>query len=249
MARRLPKLAAVITVRHRPSATSLVAYPFGGVKPRWIATSWKRLPCCRRQPRTGGPRGSATPKIVPTSAEAEAVSRRTPRRGTFGTASTPTSRPSWPRWIHFLPTIAITTTKPCWRRPIVCWGRVPAPAWSWSASSATGKREQLPSAAFRADGCKLSVSSKGVGPPYNDGNGHQKNLDVQQQRPIGDIDEIVFEPAPHLFGCFGLAAQAVNLGPTGDARLHSMSCQIAVDECGVFLIVRCRMWPRSDQRH
>ncbi len=105
-----------------------------------------------RQPRTGGPRGSATPKIVPTSAEAEAVSRRTPRRGTFGTASTLTSQPSWPRWIHFLPTIAITTTKPCWRRPIVCYGRAPARAWSWSAYSATGKKEQLPSAAFRVDG-------------------------------------------------------------------------------------------------
>ena len=32
-----------------------------------------------------------------------------------------------PRWIHFLPTIAITTSKPCWRRPIVVMGeRAPA---------------------------------------------------------------------------------------------------------------------------
>src|ERR1700716_2984291 len=47
--------------------------------------------------------------------------------------------------------IVTPTTKHCSRRPIVCYGRAPGHALSWSAFSATGKKGLL-SVACQADG-------------------------------------------------------------------------------------------------
>jgi len=73
------------------------------------------------------------------------------------------------------------------------------PPGVWSASSANRKKgEQLAHPPhFGADGCKLIGHRQKALVPHvtNDGNGSskEKNLDVQQQRPIGDIDEVIFE--------------------------------------------------------
>jgi hypothetical protein len=51
--------------------------------------------------------------------------------------------------------------------------------------------------------------------------------------------EVVFEPALHLFGRFDLATPPIDLCPAGNARLHTVPRQIAIDEVSVFLVI-CR---------
>jgi hypothetical protein len=53
----------------------------------------------------------------------------------------------------------------------------------------------------------------------------------------------------HLVVGVGLAAQAVDLRPAGDARQHVVAPRIARDLLLVFAIVRERVRARADQRH
>src|SRR6185312_17515002 len=54
---------------------------------------------------------------------------------------------------------------------------------------------------------------------------------------------------PHLLGRVGLAAEAVDLRPTGDAGLDAMAAEIAVDDLGILLVMGDRMRAGPDQRH
>ena len=54
--------------------------------------------------------------------------------------------------------------------------------------------------------------------------------EVEQQRPIVDVVEVVAHAGSHLLDGLGLAAQAVDLGPAGDPGLHAVARQIFVDQ-------------------
>jgi hypothetical protein len=55
----------------------------------------------------------------------------------------------------------------------------------------------------------------------------EHDLDVQPQRPIVDIEQVVLEPRQHLLIVGDLAAMTVNLRPAGDARLDVVAAGIA----------------------
>jgi hypothetical protein len=67
-----------------------------------------------------------------------------------------------------------------------------------------------------------------------------------------DIIEIVRDPSVGLIEGVDLAAQPIDLGPAGDARLDAMSMEIFLDGVAIEAIARLhrnRMRPRTDQRH
>ena len=53
-----------------------------------------------------------------------------------------------------------------------------------------------------------------------DEQGQQYDPQIEQQRPIVHVIEIVLNPRLHLLDGIGFTAQAVDLGPAGDARLN-----------------------------
>ena len=52
----------------------------------------------------------------------------------------------------------------------------------------------------------------------HDHHGLQDDLQVEQQRPVAQVGEVVLDARLHLVDGVGLAAQAVHLGEAGDAR-------------------------------
>src|SRR5512147_2453558 len=75
------------------------------------------------------------------------------------------------------------------------------------------------------------------------------NLGVEPQRPVLDIKDVVFDAAAHLIEGIRLAAEAVDLRPAGDTRLHFVPPMIAADQLRVLLVVFDRVRSRTDHRH
>src|ERR1051326_223966 len=75
------------------------------------------------------------------------------------------------------------------------------------------------------------------------------DFQIQPQRPVVDVEQVVLDALAHLvFGVDG-AAEAVDLGPAGDARLDVVAAAREADALLVFAVVRQRVRPRPDQRH
>ena len=53
----------------------------------------------------------------------------------------------------------------------------------------------------------------------------EHDLEVEPERPVLDVVVVPFDP----IGEGGLASESVDLGPTGDSRLHTVPLVIAVD--------------------
>src|SRR5690242_18564452 len=60
----------------------------------------------------------------------------------------------------------------------------------------------------------------------------QQDPDIEAQRPVLDVVDIVLDALVHRLDARRLAAPAIDLRPAGDARLHAMAAQIAVDDLG-----------------
>src|SRR5690606_26950487 len=62
---------------------------------------------------------------------------------------------------------------------------------------------------------------------------NREDVEVEQDRPVLDVVEVVLDPTLDLFTGVGLAAPTLDLGPAGDARLDLVAGKIAVDDVGV----------------
>src|SRR6266481_6373647 len=72
-------------------------------------------------------------------------------------------------------------------------------------------------------------ASIGVLSGYDHSHGHQENLEVEPDRPVIDIPEVVGHARLCLLGRIDLAAQPMHLGPSGHARSHPMAMKIVAD--------------------
>ena len=57
-----------------------------------------------------------------------------------------------------------------------------------------------------------------------------ENVEVKHDRPVFDVEKIVLDAPLELLVRVGLAAPAVDLRPAGDAGLHAVAGEIAVDD-------------------
>src|SRR6185437_12664432 len=79
--------------------------------------------------------------------------------------------------------------------------------------------------------------------------GFQDNVQVEPQRPIAQVIEIVVDPGLHLVEGAGLAAVAIDLGPAGDSGLDLVSNHITFYEVAVDFVVRHGMRAGADDAH
>src|SRR5947209_13947444 len=77
----------------------------------------------------------------------------------------------------------------------------------------------------------------------------ESDAEIEKQRPIVNIEEVVFDPHADLGIVRNATAKAVDLGPAGDARLHIVAPRVKRDRLLEELIVRKRMRTRADQAH
>src|SRR5215467_15953511 len=75
----------------------------------------------------------------------------------------------------------------------------------------------------------------------------EENLQVQPEAPVGDVPEVQFNPPLHKADRRRLAAKPVNLGPSGNPRLHMLAVRIIRDQAAILSVMRKRMWPRSNE--
>src|SRR5262249_20357700 len=75
------------------------------------------------------------------------------------------------------------------------------------------------------------------------------DFQIEPERPIVDVIQIVLDALSHLVVGVGLAAIAVDLRPAGDARPDVMTPRITRNALLVFAIVRQRVRSWADQRH
>src|SRR3954469_25841248 len=69
---------------------------------------------------------------------------------------------------------------------------------------------------------------------YDDG--LQQDLQVEHQRPLPEIREVVLDAHLHLLDRLGLAAVAVHLGEAGDPRAHLVADHVAADQLPIELV-------------
>src|SRR5574340_1136333 len=85
--------------------------------------------------------------------------------------------------------------------------------------------------------------------PENDQYGFQDDMQIEAQRPVAQVIEIVVDARLHLVQGAGLAAIAVDLGPAGDAGLDLVADHIAFYQVAIDFIVRHGMGPGADDTH
>src|SRR5690606_38189419 len=77
----------------------------------------------------------------------------------------------------------------------------------------------------------------------------QQDLEVQHQRPVAKVVEVVIDAAPHLGEVGGLPPAAVDLRESRDAGRGFVAHHVAVDEPSILLVVRDGVGPRADEAH
>src|SRR3984885_8100093 len=66
--------------------------------------------------------------------------------------------------------------------------------------------------------------------------GAEDDLQIEPERPVVDVEQVVLEAPAHLLVGVDLAAAAVDLRPAGDARLDVVAPRIERDALLVFVI-------------
>ena len=74
-------------------------------------------------------------------------------------------------------------------------------------------------------------------------------MQVEPQRPVAQVIEVVVDARLHLVERAGLAAVAVDLRPAGDAGLDLVADHVALDQVAVDFVVRHGMRARADDAH
>src|SRR5262245_8109934 len=65
----------------------------------------------------------------------------------------------------------------------------------------------------------------------------EQDVEVEQHRPVFDVIQVMLDAPLDLLVGISLTTPAVDLGPTGDARLDAMAGEIAVDRLVVALLL------------
>src|SRR5437879_4678808 len=73
-------------------------------------------------------------------------------------------------------------------------------------------------------------SSIGVLALENDPYRFRDDVQVQAQRPVAQVVQVVIDARLHLFQRLGFAALAVDLGPAGDSRLDLVPLHVSLDQ-------------------
>src|ERR1700688_3005426 len=89
----------------------------------------------------------------------------------------------------------------------------------------------------------------GVGAAKHNDSRLEQDQQVKSWRPTPQVLDIVFDTLAHLFDRVGLPAKAVDLRPTGNARLDLVPDHVALDEPAILLVVCDSVRPRSHQTH
>ncbi len=76
-----------------------------------------------------------------------------------------------------------------------------------------------------------------------------QNFDIQPERPIVDVGDIVLYALFHLVEGFGFAAVAADLCQAGDAGFDSVAGHVGGDLAGVVVVVGYGMWSRANEGH
>src|SRR5690606_10959535 len=80
--------------------------------------------------------------------------------------------------------------------------------------------------------------------PYREGN----DLEIEPQRPVVDVPEVVLHAPFHFLKRVGFTAQAVYLCPSRNARLDLVPLHVGFDKILVVLVVRQCMGTRPHDR-
>src|ERR1700733_14474765 len=87
-----------------------------------------------------------------------------------------------------------------------------------------------------ADTFSISVAIPGGGKHRAD-----DDLQVEPERPVVDVEKVVFDALAHFVVLIDLAAVAVDLRPSGDARFDVVTPRVERDAALELVIVRQRM--------
>lgn len=79
--------------------------------------------------------------------------------------------------------------------------------------------------------------------------GHVDDAQVEPERPVLHIPDVLTDAVFHLIEFLGLATATVHLCPTGNARLQQMAHHVFVYQCRIFLGMLEHMRTRTDYRH
>src|SRR5262245_37119573 len=74
-------------------------------------------------------------------------------------------------------------------------------------------------------------------------------MEVEQQRPVLDIVDVMLDPRFHVLECLCFTTQPIDLRPARYSRLDPMPHEVAHDHLGIDLIVIGGMGTWADERH
>ena len=86
-------------------------------------------------------------------------------------------------------------------------------------------------------------------PPEHVRDGLEDDKDVEPEAPVFDVPDVALDAALHLVEGLGLAAEAGDLAPAGDAGLDVVADHVLVDELGIFLGVLEHVGAGADNAH
>src|SRR5947207_13930742 len=107
----------------------------------------------------------------------------------------------------------------------------------------------LSAAGTARSGGRAPSPSKGILFSEQDKDRLDHYLQIELQRPISQVMEIMLDASLHLVERVGLPAQTVDLRQPGDARSDFMPNHVALDQPAVHLVVRHRVGTRADDAH
>ena len=73
--------------------------------------------------------------------------------------------------------------------------------------------------------------------------GREDDPQIQSERPVAQVVQIVLDPSFHFFNPIRLATEAIDLRPSGNARLDPVAMVIAGDHLLIEIVVFERMRP------
>ena len=79
--------------------------------------------------------------------------------------------------------------------------------------------------------------------------GQDQDADVEEHRPDLGVVDVMADARLHLVQRLGLAAEAVDLRPAGDAGLDLVADHVALDQLAIHLIVGDGVWAWPDNAH
>src|SRR5258705_13087465 len=94
--------------------------------------------------------------------------------------------------------------------------------------------------------CARLLVRTGISP--DDADGLEKDHEVETDRPVTQVFEVVGDAHGHRIEVIA-AAEAIHLGPAGEAGFHFVTHHVARNETAVVLVHSDGVWARADDAH